>query len=218
MRNIFDQYSQPENRITHALMTALNEDRQLLGAFLADIARQTPGKKNGLLRITEQSYPGIVAPDGIDEAEVERRGIPDAWITAGDDSCLIIENKVLSSPSIDQLRRHMATARRLGFATPKALLLTAQRSSRNLPEEVEVATWNSVYKWLQRQTPRSEWAQRLAAYLEVMEARLTDLEQMKTGTLTAFNGFRSEKPTPSTTSKANASCALLWTNCGSGPI
>jgi hypothetical protein len=35
LRNIFDQYSQPENRITHALMTAINEDRNLLGHFLS---------------------------------------------------------------------------------------------------------------------------------------------------------------------------------------
>jgi hypothetical protein len=31
MRNIFDQYAQPENRVTHALMTALDEDRVSIG-------------------------------------------------------------------------------------------------------------------------------------------------------------------------------------------
>jgi hypothetical protein len=34
MRNIFDQYAQPESWVTHALMTALDEDRALLGLFL----------------------------------------------------------------------------------------------------------------------------------------------------------------------------------------
>ena len=38
MRNVFDQYSQPENRLTHALMTALHEDRGLLALFLREIA------------------------------------------------------------------------------------------------------------------------------------------------------------------------------------
>lgn len=38
MRNLFDQYSQPENRLTHALMTALHEDRGLLALFLREIA------------------------------------------------------------------------------------------------------------------------------------------------------------------------------------
>ena len=189
MRNIFDQYSQPENRVTHALMTALNEDRALLDAFLKDIAKHIPPKNSGPLHITEQSYPGSVVSDGIDEDEIERRGIPDAWITAGEDWCLVIENKVLSTPSNDQLRRHMATARRLDFTSPKLLLLTVH-PGKNLPEDVEVALWSAIYTWLQGHTTRSKWAQRLTDYLEVMEARMTDREQMESGTLTAFNGFR----------------------------
>ena len=189
MRNIFDQYSQPENRVTHALMTALNEDRKLLDGFLEDIARHIPPKNSGPLYITEQRYPGSVGSDGIEEDELERRGIPDAWITTGEDWCLVIENKVLSAPSNDQLRRHMAIARRLGFTAPKLLLLTV-RSGTNLPKDVEVSPWSSIYTWLQGQTARSKWAQRLADYLEVIEARMTDREQMESGTLTAFNGFR----------------------------
>ena len=190
MRNIFDQYSQPENRITHALISALNEDRGLLDNFLEDIARQNPTDNSELLYLTEQRYPWKTTSNGADETEVERRGIPDAWITAGDDWCLVIENKVLSTPSIDQLERHLATARSHGFSTPKGLLLAADRLSMELPDEFEFAMWGSVYKWLLEQESWSEWAQRLARYLEVMEARLTNLEQMGSGALTAFNGFR----------------------------
>ena len=197
MRNIFDQYSQPENRVTHALMTALHEDRALLDAFLKDIAKHIPPKKSGPLSITEQSYPGSVVADGIDEDEIERRGIPDAWITAGEDWCLVIENKVLSTPSNDQLRRHMATARRLDFTSPKLLLLTVH-PGKNLPEDVEVALWSAIYTWLQGHTIQSKWAQRLTDYLEVMEARMTDREQMESGTLTAFNGFRFGEDNPLT--------------------
>ncbi len=47
------------------------------------VARRVPPSEYGPLRITEQSYPGSVEPDEADEAE--RRGIPDAWITAGED-------------------------------------------------------------------------------------------------------------------------------------
>ena len=190
MRNIFDQYDQPENRITHALMTALNEDETLLRAFLKDIARQTPPKKKGSLRISEQSYPGRVASEESNEAEVEKRGIPDAWITAGDNWCLIIENKVLGTTSADQLRRHLATAQRFGFVQPNGLLITAEPQSVKLPEGVGVATWGAIYSWLQGQTSRSTWARRLKTYLEVMEARLTEHKQLKSGTLTAFSGFR----------------------------
>ena len=190
MRNIFDQYSQPENRVTHALMTALNEDRKLLDSFLTDIARHIPPKNGDSLHITEQSYPGSAASDGIDENEIERRGIPDAWITAGEDWCLVIENKVLSTPSDDQLRRHRGIARRLGFTMPKLLLLTVRPPGKNLPDDIEVVPWSAIYTWLQGQTVWSKWAQRLTDYLEVMEARMIDREQMESGILTAFNGFR----------------------------
>jgi hypothetical protein len=190
MRNIFDQYVQPENRITHALMTALNEDEQLLHAFLGDIARLTPPKRKYPLRISEQSNPGRIDREEMNEAEIERRGIPDAWVTAGDEWCLIIENKVLSTASNDQLRRHLATARHLDFARPNALLITAALPSTPLPERVGVVTWSTIYRWLQGQTSRSKWARRLKSYLEVMEARLADTGQLKSGTLTVFNGFR----------------------------
>ncbi len=126
---------------------------------------------------------------------MRRRGIPDAWITTNEDWCLVIENKVLSTPLNDQLRRHMATARRLGFTSPKLLLLTV-RPGKNLPADVEVASWSAIYTWLQGHTARSKWAQCLTDYLEAMEARMTDREQMESGTLTAFNGFRFEEDKP----------------------
>jgi hypothetical protein len=42
LRNIFDQYSLPENRVTHALMTAIDEDRSLLGTFLRELIKVKP--------------------------------------------------------------------------------------------------------------------------------------------------------------------------------
>ena len=190
MRNVFDQYSQPENRVTHALMTALNEDRKLLASFLKDIARKVPPTKSSLLEISEQSYPGEVGSGGIDENENEGHRIPDAWITAGEDWCLIIENKVTSPPDAAQLRGHLATARRLGFDAPKGLLLTIKQLHEKLPDEFQVVEWSSVYKWLQGETPRSEWAGRVGDFLEVMEARMIENERLESGTLTAFSGFR----------------------------
>ena len=68
MRNIFDQYSQAENRVTHALVTALHEDTKLLRSFLADIADCSPRVK-GPIEICEQTYPGKIETT---EAETER--------------------------------------------------------------------------------------------------------------------------------------------------
>src|SRR5215211_795906 len=67
LRNIFDQYSQPENRVTHALMTALDQDRRLLSLFLRELLEVEPPGQPETLSVLEQGYPG----------EAEQRGIPD---------------------------------------------------------------------------------------------------------------------------------------------
>jgi hypothetical protein len=38
LRNLFDQYGQIENRLTHALLSALHRDRNLLAQFLVRFA------------------------------------------------------------------------------------------------------------------------------------------------------------------------------------
>src|SRR5262245_38950046 len=77
LRNILDQYSQPENRITHALLSALNEDRHLLGLFLRDLVKTKPPVDARKLSVLEQQYPGEAEPS---EDDLEPRGIPDGWI------------------------------------------------------------------------------------------------------------------------------------------
>jgi hypothetical protein len=58
LRNIFDQYWQPENRITHALMTAIDEDRALLRQFLRELVKVKPPTDPRKLSVLEQQYPG----------------------------------------------------------------------------------------------------------------------------------------------------------------
>lgn len=187
MRNIFDQYTQPENRVTHALVSALHEDPALLRAFLKDIAKTSPDRANGRIEICEQTYPG--SPEEAEEAEAERKGIPDAWITAGDDWCLIIENKVLSTATTDQLNRHLATAKRRGYANPKALVLTILEPAGKMPEGIRVVEWRTVYRWLVAHAAERPWAKHVVQYLELLEGRMVNQEQLRSGTLTAFNGF-----------------------------
>ena len=61
MRNLFDQYTQQENRLTHALAVCLNEDRSLLGAFLRHVGL-TPPTPPLRLQVMEQTG----APTGSD--------------------------------------------------------------------------------------------------------------------------------------------------------
>lgn len=191
MRNVFDQYSQPENRITHALVTALAEEPKLLCAFvLWATGRPAPA---GKLHIVEQRLPG--EPE-VAEAEAERRGLPDAWIYSDDAWCLLIESKVASPLANDQLRRHRQTAVRRGFENITLLALDVTKPSGTLPEGVVFKQWQDVYTWLSQKKRESAWAGRVTQYLEIAENRLVGEGYLKEGTLTTFSGipFRADEP------------------------
>lgn len=107
MRNIFDQYDQPENRLTHAFVICLHEDRTLLREFVKWICGRRVENRNHL-EIIEQQIPG---EEPIDIEEDERSGLPDAWIyDQASRWSLIIESKVAARVNADQLRRHLSTA------------------------------------------------------------------------------------------------------------
>jgi hypothetical protein len=90
MRNLFDQYDQPENRLSHALAVCLHEDRSLLQGFLAWIGVEPPIPATKLV-IAEQTVPGD-AP--VAEPQAERQGLPDIIIHDGAAWCVLIESKV----------------------------------------------------------------------------------------------------------------------------
>src|SRR5665213_2610667 len=113
LRNVFDQYSQLENRVTHALLSALNHDRKMLSRFLRDFLGIDLPTDPRRLEVTEQSYPGET--DTGEEIGSER-GIPDGWIYSETQKwCLVIESKVQARLSADQLKRHRRTASKLGY-------------------------------------------------------------------------------------------------------
>ena len=105
VRNLFDQYQEPENRLSHALAVCLHEDRSLLEEFLEWISVRPPVSARQL-RIAEQGLPGD-PPDS--EEEAERRGLPDIVIHDDASWCVLIESKVQSRLTEDQLDRHERT-------------------------------------------------------------------------------------------------------------
>jgi len=185
MRNVFDQYEQAENRLTHGLAVALAEDSRLLRDFVTKVAR-VPLPKKARLVVEEQGLPG---ESGLSEAEAERRGLPDAWIHDGESWSLLIETKLTARLTADQLRRHIATARRRGFTDVHLVALTARPEAVRLPEGCRMLSWKTVYAWLRRHDGRSEWAARVAEYLEIVEARMSEREDSFEGVLTEFTGF-----------------------------
>jgi hypothetical protein len=185
MRNPFDQYEQPENRLTHALLTCLSRDDRALRRFTSWTSAGTCPK--GRLEVLEQSMPGTLTE--VSEDEAERRGLPDGWITDGNGWGVLIESKYAAKVDLDQLRRHLRTAARCGLDNLKLLLLTVGRVTRRLPSNVIARKWSEIYQWLLRQCRDSVWGQIAAEYLEVSEARGVEREYFEEGTLTVFTGI-----------------------------
>ena len=109
MRNIFDQYSQPENRLTHALISSLNEDKKLLSSFLKKFCKNYFSNVNAL-KIDQQTLPGLKSLQLSDD---KKKGLPDGVIY-NDEKCLIIECKINLELTEDQLIRHERTVKK-GF-------------------------------------------------------------------------------------------------------
>jgi len=196
MRNVFDQYLQPENRLTHALMTALHEDRGLLALFLREIAAMKPPVASMGLSVLVQQLPEMPS---VSEEEAERRGIPDGWIYSVEEEwCIVIESKVLIRLAADQIERHRRMAQSLGFTRVFVVAITTEEVSRQRVAgdlQLKILEWREVYVWLRRHNDR-EWARRTAEYLEVAEARMIMDQQFVRGALTRFSGvpFSADHP------------------------
>jgi hypothetical protein len=183
MRNIFDQYKHPENRLSHALAVCLNEDRPLLGEFVSWVGGAAPASNVDLL-VVEQRLPGDL-PES--EEETERRGLPDIVIHDDESWCILIESKIQAKLTGDQLDRHSRTLRRRGFEWITCVALT--KADKAMPPKVQGRTWCGLYEWLGRAGRSREWPERLRSYLRVAEVRLAHEEYLTEGTLTMFDGF-----------------------------
>ena len=187
LRNIFDQYKQPENQLTHALASSLAEDSQLARRFLTGFLDLKDTPKTSL-KVNEQSLPGDSAD--LPEEEAERRGLPDAVIHDGENWCLLLETKVQAKATADQLHRHYRSVRRRGFENVRVVLLTARDERIKLPKFAEARRWRDLYIWLVNERRRSVWAGRVTDFLEIMEAKLVDEGYLTEGALTSFSGFQ----------------------------
>ena len=175
-------------------MTALNEDRTLLGLFLRELVKVKAPVDPRKLAVLEQRYPGEEEPS---EEDLDRRGIPDGWIFDEEGWCVFIESKVIAKLGSDQINRHRRTAERRGFQRITAVAI-APRLPKFLPENTVLLEWRTIYVWLRQHSSRSVWAARTAEYLEIVEAKLIDTKQFVEGTLTMFSGFPFGKDHPFT--------------------
>jgi len=197
MRNVFDQYSQPENRLTHALVTTLFEDRSLLRPF-ARWAGATAIPPKRRLHVTEQQVPGVLVSGDEDEG----RGLPDASIYDDDGWLLMIESKVQAGLSRGQLLRHRRTAERHGFKQPHLLVLSVDEAQPRLPDGAAHREWREVYRWFRSRADQSAWARRFSRYIEIFESRMVARDYAIRGTLTMFDGLRFDEDNPYTYGEA----------------
>ena len=205
MRNIFDQYSQPENKLTHALMVSLDSDRWLLNSFVRWVTGKNMRKQK--LVVLEQSLPGDEGD--LSEEEAQRRGLPDGCITDEDGWGLLIESKFSAKPSTDQLRRHLRTARRRGIEDVSLLLITVHAALGRLPDKVIVKQWWEVYAWLCKDAAPSSWARRCIEYMQVAETKEAEAGYLQEGRLTVFSGIPFGRDEPYSYGQAKRLLKLL---------
>ncbi len=193
MRSVFHQYTQPENRLTHALACTLDEDRTLLATFLR-WAGCEDAPPISTLAVTQQQVPGKYLPG--DEVEGTRKGLPDACIFNHDGWALLIESKISAPVDVDQLKRHQQTAAHHQFRGARVLLLTVDPPHRDIPAGVIWREWREVYAFMVAKSAESTWAERLSRYFEVFESDMIARDYSVRGTLTMFTGVRFDTENP----------------------
>ncbi len=168
MRNIFDQYKHPENRLTHAVFTVLDRDQSLLVPFLKWLRLPDIPSAHSL-HITQQQVPGTRQADTDD---IDAQGLPDACVFSNDNWIVLFECKVQATLNVGQIQRHLKTADRHGFTTPHVVVITVDPTNVELPRDTVQVTWPDVYRWFARKATKSSWAHELVAYMHVFERKM----------------------------------------------
>jgi PD-(D/E)XK nuclease superfamily len=192
LRNIFDQYTKNENRLSHALASALHLDAALLENFLNRFLHNQEVPKAKSVRVNEQSYPGQAS---LSDDEAEKAGVPDIWLFDEENSwCSVIESKITAPLYGDQIKSHVTAARKRGFESIIPITISVHPPKNRLPEETVQIRWKEVYSWLIELAKDRNWASLTAKYFEILEAQMVENGQLQEGTLTTFTGFPFANP------------------------
>ena len=187
MRNIFDQFAQPENRLTHALASVLALSPTLCRRFVRWAVNFPVPADERRLHVEQQRVPGT--PEPVDEGEPSSR--PDACIYGDGNWCVVIESKVGADLGVKQLERHRRMAKR-AFDDVHVLAITAEEKPADLPTDICHRTWVEVFEWLgDNATVAPSWVDRLREYMRLLESRLlAEGYGMGKSSITTFDGIR----------------------------
>lgn len=205
MRNIFDQYEQPENKLTHALACTLHGDRNLIAPFLrwAGFSTLPP---LGSIQIIEQQVPGEIVDLGDESASA---GLPDLCLFTETGWAALFEMKVNAVLKADQLRRHVETAKRYGYDDPRVTAIVVDKPSSSVEKYASVRYWRDLYAWLSKKSMRSAAAQTLVDYMQVFESRMIREDRGPRGTITMFDGINFSEIEPYSYAEAKRVMRLL---------
>ena len=187
MRNVFDQYSQPENQLTHALFSALEHDPALLTSFLREVCRVEP-PTHKKIRLSVQKYPFA---QSYSSEEIDTRSLPDAWIYTEEGWALVFEAKVTAVLTQKQLNGHKQIATKQGFEKLLFYTIVGDPNSDDFAGWHQL-TWIEVHDWLVRKSKppfHSTWARIAADFFEILEAKMIHENKLGEADITAFSGF-----------------------------
>ena len=183
MRNIFDSYSKNEDKLTHALFSTLDSDKDLLDSFMKDICKLKVKPRN--LSVSVQSYPSARA---YTNKEIKKRSLPDAWIYDSDEFAMVFESKITDSLTQKQLDDHQRTTEIRGFRKPRFYTITALSNAGDFDGWKQI-TWVSIYTWLRQAQAKHPLAKHTADYFEILESRMHSKKISQKFKITTFTGF-----------------------------
>ncbi len=197
-RNIFDQYKQPENRVTHALGHAIASNQELLVDFVGFLLdRPCP---RGCHVELQKSRVGPA--EGTRDADETGDTLPDLWIYSEEkEFACVIENKITADLTGDQMEGHLKMAR--GFADATVVAITpnpkppAVDDLRRENRPVAWRSWPELHSWLTRWASERQQPWLLVQFCEYLQLTQEQLyEEGKDVTITEFSGipFSNDNP------------------------
>ncbi len=183
MPNIFDSYAQNENKLTQALFSTLDSDKDLLGSFIKDICKVRLVPKD--LSISVQNYPSARASN---DEKIKSPSLPDAWIYDSKGFAMVFESKITDSLKQGQLAQHQRTAEIRGFEKPRLYTITALSNAGDFDGWKQI-TWVSIYTWLRQAQAKHPLAKHTADYFEILESRMHSKKSSQKFKITTFTGF-----------------------------
>ena len=153
---LYDQYSNAENRLTHALLHTIGSSPFLFSRFLKNIIGISDNLSGGIFDISTQKVPFSHGDD--DQEKVE--SIPDAWIINEQKGIgIAIEVKdIKNNIRIGQLTKHASRIQNynkqyLLVITPdlkRPVKIDALKRKEKQKLNIVWCSWNQIYQWLSK--------------------------------------------------------------------